>query len=153
MAIEIGAPAPDFTLVDETGTPWTLSEQRGHNVVLVFYPLDFSGTCTRELKDLTRAAAQFTAAGAEVVGISVDSRHTHRAFKAAEELEARLLSDFHPKGAVAQMYDAWVEPLGFANRSTFVIDKAGVVRHITTTSPAEVRNQDEYLGALSSCPV
>ena len=153
MAVEVGQQAPDFTLRDETNEEWTLSAHRGRNVVIVFYPLDFSPTCTKELKEISAVAERYDAAGAEVVGISVDSRHSHREFKAKEELRATLLADFHPKGAVAQQYGAYVDGLGFADRATYVIDKEGVVRQVVRTSVAEARNQDEYLEALAACPV
>ena len=148
-----GDPAPDFTLVDQEGESWTLSDKRGRNLVLVFYPLDFSPTCTGELKELAATADRYEAAGAEVVGISVDSRWTHRAFRRDEGLAATLLADFNPKGEVARLYGAYLDALGFADRATFVIDSAGVVRHVTRTSPRESRDADEYLAALASCPV
>ncbi|MFN2451296.1 MAG: redoxin domain-containing protein [Candidatus Dormibacteria bacterium] len=152
MAIEVGAPAPEFTLKDETGTPVSLSDFRGRRVVLVFYPMAFSPTCTRELRDLTATAARYQAENAEVVGVSVDSHWTLAAYKRAEGLSARLLADFHPKGEVARLYDAYFEPAGFANRSTVVIDGAGTVAHIVSNGPGEARNADEYLRALAACP-
>ena len=153
MTIEVGQAAPDFTLVDEENTKVTLSELRGRNVVLVFYPLDFSAVCTRELKELSRIRDQFDAAGAEVFGISVDSRHAHRAFKRDEQLSARLLADFHPKGAVARLYDTYLEDLGFAARLTVVIDAEGIVRSVVRSPIGEARNAEEYLETLAACPV
>jgi mycoredoxin-dependent peroxiredoxin len=153
MSVEVGDTAPDFTLVDETGAKLTLSELRGRNVVLVFYPLDFSSVCTRELRDIAAVAEKFAAQNAEVLGISVDSRHCHAAFKRDESLSARLLADFHPKGEVAQRYGVYLEQGGIANRATFVIDRDGRVAHKVVTSPSEARSTDEYLEALSACPV
>jgi peroxiredoxin len=153
MSVEVGDIAPDFTLVDENGDKVTLSELRGSNVVLVFYPLDFSPVCTRELKDISAVAGKFEAQNATVLGISVDSKWCHAAFKRDEELSARLLADFHPKGEVARLYDVWLEPGGIANRGTFVIDRDGRVAHKVVTSPAEARSLDEYLEALAACPV
>lgn len=153
MAVEIGDKAPDFTLRDEENQEVTLSQLRGRNVVLVFYPLDFSGICTRELHEITGLAEKFDAAGAEVFGISVDSRHTHRAFKRDEGLKARLLADFHPKGAVAQKYGVYLEEAGIATRGTFVIDTEGVVRWKVVNPSSEARNQDEVIEALAACPV
>ena len=152
MTLEIGDKAPDFTLKDETGEAVSLAQFRGRNVVLVFYPMDFSGTCTKELKSLAATSDQYEAGNAEVIGISVDSHHAHKAFKHREELSARLLSDFHPKGAVAQQYDAYLPELGFANRATFVIDKDGVIAGKVITGPGEARNADQYLEALAACP-
>lgn len=153
MTVEVGSPAPDFTLKDQDNQDVTLSALRGRNVVLVFYPLAFSPVCTGELRDISRSADRYRAAGAEVLGISVDSRWTLRAFKEHEGLEARLLADFNPKGEVARRYGAYIEEAGIATRATFVIDRDGRVVERVVTSPAEARDQEEYLTALAACPV
>ncbi len=153
MAVAVGQQAPDFTLKDDSGEMVSLTQFRERNVVLIFYPLDFSGTCTKELKDVSEAAAQYALANAEVIGISVDSHHAHAAFKRDAKLQARLLADFHPKGAVAERYGAYLADQGFANRATFIIDKDGVVQHKVVTNPSQARNADEYLHALAACPV
>jgi mycoredoxin-dependent peroxiredoxin len=153
MAVEVGSEAPDFTLRDENGEEFTLSSLRGRNAVLVFFPAAFSGICTKELHDLSDAADRYDAAGAEVIGISIDSPFVQKAFKRDEDLKAKLLSDFHPKGAVAQQYGAYIEQAGVATRATFVIDKDGKIAHKVVTHPGEARNQEEYLEALASCPV
>ena len=152
-AVEVGQEAPDFTLVDDTGEQWTLSQHRGKNVVLVFYPLSFSGTCTKELHALTGDAERFAGAGAEVVGISVDSRHVQRRFKSDEELKVTLLADFQPRGAVASQYGMFLPDFGFANRGTFVIDKTGKVAFKVVGPLGEVRDPEAYLEALRNCPV
>ena len=151
--VDVGQEAPDFTLVDDAGEKWTLSEHRGRNVVLVFFPLSFSGICTRELHALTGDADRFAGAGAEVVGISIDSKYVQKAFKRDEQLKATLLADFNPRGAVARQYGVYIEALGFANRGTFVIDKNGRVAHQVITGVGEARDPEEYLRALQSCPV
>jgi len=153
MAVEVGQEAPDFTLRDENGQEVTLSSLRGKNVVLVFYPFAFSSLCTKELHDITDRDARFGENSAEVYGISVDSPFALKAFKDQEQLSAHLLSDFEPKGAVAQQYGAYLDGLGFATRATFVIDKDGKLAHKQVTSPAEARDQDEVLDALLACPV
>jgi peroxiredoxin len=153
MSPEVGSEAPDFTLRDENGDAVTLSSLRGKNVVLVFYPLAFSPTCTRELHDISGAADRYDAAGAEVFGISVDSPYVLKAFKRDEGLKARLLSDFHPKGAVAREYGAYIEEAGIATRATFVIDNNGRIADKVVTHPGQARNQEEYLEALAACPV
>ena len=153
MPVEVGQEAPDFTLRDENGQEVTLSSLRGKNVVLVFYPFAFSSLCTKELHDITDRDARFGENSAEVYGISVDSPFALKAFKDQEQLSAHLLSDFEPKGAVAQQYGAYLDGLGFATRATFVIDKDGKLAHKQVTSPAEARDQDEVLDALLACPV
>jgi peroxiredoxin len=145
MAVEIGDLAPDFTLPDENNEKWMLSEHRGRNVDLVFYPLPFSAICTRELHELTDTRDKFDAAGAEIVGISVDSRHV-------QKLQATLLADFLPRGEVAQKYGVFIEQAGIANRGTFVIDRDGKVAPKVITSIGEARDPNEYLKALEACP-
>jgi peroxiredoxin len=153
MSVEVGQEAPDFTLRDENGEEFTLSSLRGQSIVLVFYPLAFSSICTRELHDISSARDQYDAAGAEVVGISIDSPYALKAFKRDEGIKARLVSDFHPKGAVAREYGAYIEEAGIATRATFVIDKDGKVAYKVVNHPGQARNQEEYLDALASCPV
>ncbi len=149
---EVGDEAPDFSLPDQNNHPWTLSEHRGGNVVLVFYPLSFSGSCTSELHELTETGEKFAAAGAEVVGISIDSSYVQHAFKKHEELAATLLADFQPRGAVADKYGVYLGDLGIANLGTFVIDKNGKIAHTVVTSIGEARDTAEYLAALENCP-
>jgi mycoredoxin-dependent peroxiredoxin len=153
MSADVGSQAPDFTLRNENGEEVTLSSLRGRNVVLVFYPLAFSSMCTKELHNITGLADRFDAAGAEVFGISVDSPFALKAFRRDEQLEPHLLSDFEPKGAVADQYGAYLGDLGFATRATFVIDKDGKIAHKQVNSPAEARSQEEVLEALAACPV
>jgi peroxiredoxin len=153
MPVEVGSEAPDFTLRDENGEELTLSSLRGRNVVLVFYPLAFSPLCTKELHDVSSAADKYQAANAEVIGISVDSPYVLKAFKRDESLEARLASDFHPKGAVAKQYGAYIDEAGIATRATFVIDKDGKVVHKVVTHPGKGRDQEEYFEALARCPI
>ena len=151
MNIEVGSPAPDFSLPDQENNKITLSALRGKNVILIFYPLDFSPTCTRELHDVTRLRERF--ANAEVYGISVDSRWCHGAFKREEGLAIPLLADFNPKGEVARLYDAWLDGPGFATRATFVIDREGIIRHVQKTDSSTARDQEEAIAALALCPV
>jgi len=154
MAVEVGSQAPDFTLRNENGEEVTLSGLRGKNVVLVFYPFAFSSLCTKELHDVTDLESKFGAENAEVFGVSVDSPFTLKAFRQNEKLTPHLLSDFEPKGAVAQQYGAYLEsPLGFATRATYVIDKDGNVAWKQINSPGEARDQEEAVAALAACPV
>jgi peroxiredoxin len=153
MAVEVGSEAPDFTLRDENGEEVALSSLRGRNVVLIFFPAAFSGICTKELHQATELGDRYDAAGAEVFGISVDSPYALKAWKRDEQLNAHLLSDFHPKGAVAETYDAYIPEAGVATRATYVIDKDGKVAHKMVNHPGEVRDQGAILDALAACPV
>jgi mycoredoxin-dependent peroxiredoxin len=153
MSVEVGSQAPDFTLRNENGEEVTLSSMRGRNVVLIFYPFAFSSLCTKELHDVTGLQQQFGDAHAEVFGVSVDSPFALKAFREHEQLTPHLLSDFEPKGAVAQQYGAYLDGLGFATRATYVIDKDGNVAWKQVTSPGEARDQEEAVEALAACPV
>jgi mycoredoxin-dependent peroxiredoxin len=153
MSVEVGSPAPDFTLRNENGEEVTLSSLRGQNVVLIFYPFAFSSICTRELHDVTGLQQKFGDAHAEVFGVSVDSPFALKAFRKHEHLTPHLLSDFEPKGAVAQQYGAYLDGLGFATRATYVIDKDGKLAWKQVTSPGEARDQEEAVQALAACPV
>ena len=153
MAVEVGSEAPDFTLRDQNGQEVSLSSLRGQNVVLLFFPAAFSGICTKELHQATDLADRYDAAGAEVFGISVDSPYALKAWKRDENLTAHFLSDFHPKGAVAQAYEAYIPEAGVATRATYVIDKEGKVAHKMVNHPGEMRDQDAILDALAACPV
>ena len=119
----------------------------------MFYPLAFSGVCTKELQDITGAAQRYQAANAEVLAVSVDSQYTLKAFKRDENLSAHLLADFHPKGAVAQLYGTYMDVAGISGRATFVIDKDGRVVSKVTSAVLQPRDQEEYLSALAACPV
>jgi len=149
----VGQDAPDFTLRDENGEEVALSSLRGRNVVLIFFPAAFSGICTKELHTATDLAEKYGAAGAEVFGVSVDSPYALKAFKRDEGLAARFLSDFHPKGQVAQEYGAYIPEAGVATRATYVIDKDGKVAYRAVNHPGEMRDQDAIVDALAACPI
>jgi peroxiredoxin len=153
MAVEVGQEAPDFTLRDENGEEVPLSSLRGRNVVLIFFPAAFSGICTKELHTATDLAEQYGAAGAEVFGVSVDSPYALKAWKRDEHLDARFLSDFHPKGQVAERYEAYIPEAGVATRATYVIDKDGKVAYKAVNHPGEMRDQDAIVEALAACPI
>jgi peroxiredoxin len=153
MTVEVGQDAPDFTLRDENGKEVPLSSLRGRNVVLIFFPAAFSGICTKELHTATDLAEQYGAAGAAVFGVSVDSPYALKAFKRDEGLEARFLSDFHPKGKVAEEYGAYIPEAGVATRATYVIDKDGKVAYKAVNHPGEMRDQDAIIDALAACPI
>lgn len=153
MPVAVGDEAPDFTLKGPDGEPVSLSSYRGHrNVVIVFFPLAFSGICTMQLTDIGSHEAQYAGSDAQVLGISVDSHHTQRAF--AQSLGLRntlLLADFHPKGEVAERYGVYMDEAGISMRASFVVDKHGIVRHADVRVPKEVPDEAAYFATLAAC--
>ena len=150
--LQVGDAAPDFELLDEEGKPTRLSGFRGRNAVLVFFPAAFSPICTQELKGLSSRGADLSRQNAAVIGVSVDNKWSLRAFKRDEGLSATLLSDFHPKGNVAQKYGVFMGETGYAKRGTFVIDKEGIIRGISVREPKEPRSEEDYFNLLRNCP-
>jgi peroxiredoxin len=150
VALENDTRAPDFDLANQFGEHVRLSDFRGvRPVVLVFFPLAFSGVCTTEMCELRDNLDLFAEKGAELVGISVDSKATLRAFAEQRDYDFTLLADFWPHGAVAKEYGVFLEEKGFANRATFVIDINGVIRASFITAPGEPRSIESYREALT----
>jgi peroxiredoxin len=151
MAVEIGDEAPDFELPDQHGTPVKLSSFRGtKNVVLVFYPLAFSGICSGELCALREDFPEASSDDVEVLTVSVDSFFAHRAWADAENFQFGLLADFWPHGSVAKAYGVFDEEKGVAIRGTFVIDKEGVVRWKVVNQIPQARDIADYQKALAA---
>ena len=121
-----GTPAPDFTLPSTSGSEVTLSTLRGKTVLLAFFPLAFTRTCTSELCAFSDDYGKFADAGAEVLPISVDSVPTLKEFKAKERIAVDLLSDF--KREVSRRYGVLLEDRFFSNRAYVLIDREGIVR-------------------------
>jgi len=150
MALENDTQAPDFDLANQFGEHIRLSQFRGKKpVALVFFPLAFSSTCTSELCTLRDNIAMFQSQGIELIGISVDSKATLRAFAEKEGYDFTLLADFWPHGEVAKEYGVFLEEKGFANRATFLIDSSGVIRASFITAPGEARSLEEYTAAVA----
>ncbi|MGG9961052.1 redoxin domain-containing protein [Ferruginibacter sp. SUN106] len=132
MAIEIGQAAPDFSLFDTTKTKVTLSEQKGKNVLLLFFPQAFTGVCTKELCAIRDDIAKYSNVNAEVFGISVDSVFTLGKFKEDQHYNFPLLSDFNKEVSAAYdtIYTDWIlEMKGVSKRSAFIVDKQGVIQY------------------------
>jgi len=150
MSSLIGQQAPDFTLKNQFGEEMKLSEFQGKkNVVLIFFPMAFTGICTDELCVIRDRKDAFTNDDTEVFGISCDSSAAQKVFADLENLNYPLLSDYWPHGAVAQSYGAFNDQFGFAIRGTFVIDKSGIVRWAVINGPGDARNADDYEAALA----
>lgn len=133
MAIQIGQLAPNFSLFDTEKKEISLDSFKGQNVVLVFFPLAFTGVCTTELCNLRDNINIYGGLNAVVLGISVDSLFSLEKFKAEQHINFPLLSDFNKDASIA--YDTIYEQFAFgmkgvSKRSAFVIDKEGVIRHM-----------------------
>ncbi|NKX56465.1 peroxiredoxin [Arthrobacter mobilis] len=139
-----GRPAPDFELSNQFGEPIRLSELRGGNVVVVFYPFAFSGICTGELCALRDDLGVFRDENARVLAVSVDHKFALRAFAEQEGYEFDLLADFWPHGGVAKEYGVFDEASGMAGRGTFIIDAEGILRHIIQSPRGQARDLQEY---------
>jgi mycoredoxin-dependent peroxiredoxin len=151
MGVEIGQPAPDFELKDHTGQVRKLSDYKGSkNVVLVFYPLAFSGICTAELCGIRDDLPTYDNDDTVTLAVSVDSGFVLRAFAEQQGYSFPLLSDFWPHGAIAQRYGVFSDDIGIALRGTFIIDKQGIVRYAVVNPPTQARDQEEYRKALAS---
>jgi mycoredoxin-dependent peroxiredoxin len=125
MPATIGAPAPEFTLKDQDQKEVKLSDYRGKPVVLVFYPLDWSPVCTKEHACMVNDKKQFEDLNAQVLGLSVDSVWSHKAYADKMGIHYPLLADFHPRGAVAAKYGVYLEDKGITGRAIFIIDRNG----------------------------
>jgi peroxiredoxin len=149
MPIEVGAIAPDFTLRDQNNEEVTLSSFRGQKaVLLVFYPLAFTGICTGELCVVRDDLDAFQNDNVQIVTVSVDSQYSHKIFAEREGYEFPLLSDFWPHGAVASAYGVFNEQVGYANRGTFLVDREGVVRFAEMNEPGQGRDAEKWRQAI-----
>lgn len=154
--IQPGTEAPDFELPSNlptddgkaSGKKVKLSDFRGKNVVLAFYPLDFSPTCSQEHGCFKEDISSLESADAQVIGISVDSHWAHNAFAKQMGLKYPLVADFNPKGATAAKYGLYKDQLGFTARATVVIDKQGKVAWVKEHPLGEARNDAEILAEL-----
>ncbi|MFI9813736.1 peroxiredoxin [Saccharothrix variisporea] len=150
MSVEVGSQAPDFTLNDYNKQPVTLSSFRGErNVLLVFYPFAFSGICTGELCQVRDELATYESENVQVIGVSVDTPFSLKAWAEQQGYTFPLLSDFWPHGAVASQYGVFNEAAGLANRGTFLIDTEGVVRYAEVNAPGEARDQEAWKKAVA----
>ena len=128
MPIAVGQPAPDFVLKDQEQKEVKLSDFKGKkNVVMVFYPLDWSPTCTKEHACFVNDMKQFEQLDAQVLGLSVDSVWSHKAWAEKMGIRYPLLADFHPRGAVASKYGMYLEDRGITGRAIAIINRAGQV--------------------------
>jgi peroxiredoxin len=147
--LTLGATAPDFTLRDQFGQDVTLGSFRGSKaVLLLFYPFAFSGICTGEMSGIRDRLDEFMTFDTEVLGISCDPVYSLRAFADAEGLNFPLLSDYWPHGEVAKAYDVFDEAKGAPYRSSYVVDREGVLRWALHNANADGRDLDQHLEQL-----
>jgi peroxiredoxin len=148
--IAAGEAAPDFTLRDQDGEEVSLSDYRGRRVLLVFYPFDFSSVCSDQLSVYQEVKPELEEKGVELVGISVDHIHAHRAFREKLGIDTQLLADFEPKGEVARAYGSYFEPAGMANRTLVLVDADGRVEwSYESPSPGEAPGANLIFDALA----
>lgn len=149
MSIAVGQKAPEFTLQDQNKKEVKLSDFTGKKrVVLVFYPLDWSPTCTNEHACFVNDMRNFETLDAEVLGVSVDSVWSHKAYAEKMGIKYSLLADFHPKGAMSEKYGVYMGDKGITGRSIIIIDKAGKVAWVKNYDIPVVPDVKEVATAL-----
>ncbi|MDR6119068.1 peroxiredoxin [Aeromicrobium sp. SORGH_AS981] len=149
MTIDVGQPAPDFTLKSQHGEDVSLSSFRGRPVALVFFPFAFSGICTGELCEIRDNIGAFADSDVEVLAISCDHFFSNRAFADAEGLTFPVLSDFWPHGEVSRAYGIFNEGAGAPERGTYLADAEGVLRWKVEHPIGQARDFDAYRAALA----
>ncbi|CAM3042657.1 peroxiredoxin [Mycobacterium intermedium] len=149
--LEVGVPAPDFTLRDQNQQRVTLSSYQGKkNVLLVFFPLAFTGICQGELDQVRDHLPEFENDDSAVLAISVGPPPTHKVWSTQNGFLFPVLSDFWPHGAVSQAYGVFNDVAGVSNRGTFVVDRSGIIRFAEMKQPGESRDQRAWTDALAA---
>src|ERR1700751_5073619 len=149
MAISVGTAAPDFTLKDQSQQEVKLSDFKGKkNVVLVFYPLDWSPTCTNEHACFVNDMKKFEQLDAQVMGISVDSAWSHKAYAEKMGIQYALLADFNPRGAMADKFGVYLPEKGITGRAIVIVGKDGKVAWTKNYDIPVVPDVDEVAAAL-----
>jgi len=149
--VAVGAEAPDFTLKDQNGQAVTLSDFRGEkNVLLVFFPLAFTGICQGELDEIRDNLPKFENDDTATLAISVGPPPTHKVWSTQSGFTFPVLADFWPHGAVAAAYGVFNDDAGIANRGTFVVDRSGIIRFSEMKQPGEARDQAVWTDALNA---
>lgn len=146
--LKIGTKAPDFKLNSTPDQELSLSELKGKNVVLAFYPADWSPVCSDEMSLYNLSLDLFKKLNAIVIGISVDSKWSHMAFAQNRSLHFPLLADFEPKGAVSKLYEVYDEKSGHSKRALYLIDKEGIICWNYLSPEGMNPGVDEILDAL-----
>ena len=151
MCLGVGQKAPEFALKDQSQKEVKLSDFAAKkNVVLVFYPLDWSPTCTNEHACFVNGMKQFETLDAEVLGVSVDSVWSHKAYADKMGIKYSLLADFHPKGAMSEKYGVYLGEKGITGRAIFIVDKTGKVAWAKNYDIPVVPDINEVAAALGN---
>jgi len=151
MSVATGQMAPEFTLKDQSMKEVKLADFRGKKpVVLIFYPLDWSPTCTQEHACVVNEMKRFEQLNAQVLGVSVDSAWSHKAYAEKMHIEYPLLADFQPRGAVGTQYGVYLADKGITGRAIFIIGKDGKIAWAKNYDIPVVPDVDEVAKALSS---
>jgi peroxiredoxin len=149
MSISVGQTAPDFTLPNQDKKEVKLADFAGKkNVVLVFYPLDWSPVCTNEHVCLVNDMKAFETLDAEVLGVSVDSVWSHKAFADKMGITYSLLADFHPKGAMSEKYGVYLSDKGITGRAIVIVGRDGKVAWVKNYDIPVVPDVKEVAAAL-----
>ena len=149
--LDVGTEAPDFTLKDQNGQSVRLSDFRGaKNVLLVFFPLAFTGICQGELDEIRDNLPRYENDTTATLAISVGPPPTHKVWATQSGFTFPVLADFWPHGAVAAAYGVFNDTAGFANRGTFVVDRAGIIGFAEMKQPGEARDQAVWRDALAA---
>lgn len=151
MALTVGQPAPEFALKDQNQQEVKLADFRGkRNVVLMFYPLDWSPVCTNEHACMVNDMKQFEQLDAAVLGLSVDSVWSHKAFADKMGIKYSLLADFHPRGAAAEKYGMYLADKGITGRAIAIIDKKGSLAWFKQYDIPQLPDIKEVAAALAN---
>jgi mycoredoxin-dependent peroxiredoxin len=149
MSIAVGDKAPDFTLQDQDKKEIKLSDFAGkQNVVLVWYPLDWSPTCTNEHVCFVNEMKSFETLDAAILGVSVDSIWSHKAYAEKMGIKYSLLADFHPKGAMSEKYGAYLADKGITGRAIAIVGKDGKIAWFKNYDIPVVPDVKEVAAAL-----
>jgi peroxiredoxin len=149
--LSVGTQAPDFTLKDQNGRPVTLSSFRDvKEVLLVFFPLAFTAICQGELDEIRDHLPDYENDDTATLAISVGPPPTHKIWAIQSGFTFPVLSDFWPHGAVSQAYGVFNDDAGVADRGTFVVDRAGIIRFAEMKQPGERRDQSVWTDALKA---
>jgi len=150
LPLEIGTPAPEFTLLNQNREPVSLGNLKGTRSVIVFIPFAFTRTCEGELCQIRDEYSLFDESDARVVAITCNTLHANRVWSEQQAFQFDILSDFWPHGSVSRSYDTFNEGYGYAERTTYFLDADGIITAVTHSDQlGEARDFEDYRAALS----